>query len=60
MFKQPMKADTVENGDFRYPCYVPEKLDGWRCLIVDGVMYTSSGKSFKPNVQVRFKPLICY
>lgn len=30
-----------------YPCYVSEKLDGWRCLIVDGIMYTSGGKEFK-------------
>ena len=54
-----MKAESVdEASQFRYPCYVSEKLDGWRCLIVDGVMFTSGGKPFKPPVQKRFKPVI--
>jgi hypothetical protein len=26
--------------------------------ITDGVMFTSGGKEFKPNVQERFKPII--
>ena len=58
MFNSPMKAITVENGEYHYPCYVSEKYDGWRCLIAEGVMYTSSGTPFKPNVQARFKPII--
>ena len=53
-----MKAESTENGDFVYPGYASEKLDGWRCLTVDGIMYTSGGKHFKPNVQARFKPII--
>ena len=58
MFNTPMKAVTVENGEYEYPCYASEKYDGWRCLIADGVMYTSGGTPFKPNVQARFKPII--
>jgi len=54
-----MKAETIDDASqFRYPCYVSEKLDGWRCLITDGVMYTSGGKPFKPPVQARFKSII--
>ena len=55
---QPMKAITIEAGDYCHPCYASEKYDGWRCMIVDGVMYTSGGNAFKPNVQARFKPII--
>jgi DNA ligase-1 len=54
-----MKAESVDDASqFRYPCYVSEKLDGWRCLIVDGTMYTSGGKEFKPPVQERFKLIV--
>jgi hypothetical protein len=54
-----MKAESIDDAtQFRYPCYVSEKLDGWRALIVDGVIYTSGGKPFKPPVQERFKPII--
>jgi len=54
-----MKAESIdEASQFRYPCYVSEKLDGWRCLIVDGIAYTSGGKEFKPPVQERFKSII--
>jgi hypothetical protein len=47
MYKIPMKAETVENGTYQYPCYASEKLDGWRCLIVDGVMETKSDGAIK-------------
>jgi len=34
MFRSQMKAETVDDASqFRYPCYVSEKLDGWRCLV---------------------------
>jgi DNA ligase-1 len=50
-----MKAHSIDDASqFRYPCYISEKLDGWRSLIANGVMYTSGGKPFKPNVQERF------
>jgi hypothetical protein len=56
MYRTQMKAESIDDASqFRYPCYVSEKLDGWRCLIVVGVMYTSGGKEFKPPVQERFK-----
>jgi DNA ligase-1 len=54
-----MKAHSIDDASqFRYPCYISEKLDGWRCLIVNGMMYTSGGKPFKPNVQERFGSII--
>ena len=56
MFRSQMKAESIDSADqFRYPCYVSEKLDGWRCLVTDGIMYTSGGKEFKPPVQERFR-----
>ena len=59
MYRTQMKAESIdEASQFRYPCYVSEKLDGWRCLIVDGIAYTSGGKEFKPPVQERFKSII--
>ena len=59
MYRIQMKAESIdEASQFRYPCYVSEKLDGWRSLIIDGTMYTSGGKPFKPNVQERFKSII--
>ena len=54
-----MKAESIDDASqFRYPCYVSEKLDGWRCLISDGTMFTSGGKEFKPPVQERFKLIV--
>jgi len=54
-----MKAESIDDASqFRYPCYVSEKLDGWRALIADGVMFTSGGKPFKPPVQERFKLIV--
>jgi hypothetical protein len=54
-----MKAESIDDASqFRYPCYVSEKLDGWRCLITDGVMFTSGGKEFKPPVQERFRSIV--
>ena len=56
MFRSQMKAESIDSADqFCYPCYVSEKLDGWRCLIVENTMYTSGGKEFKPPVQERFR-----
>ena len=59
MYRTQMKAESIDGADqFKYPCYCSEKLDGWRCLIVDGIAYTSGGKEFKTNVQERFKSII--
>jgi ATP-dependent DNA ligase len=59
MYKTQMKAESIDDASqFRYPCYVSEKLDGWRCLICDGTMFTSGGKPFKPPVQERFKLIV--
>ena len=59
MYKTQMKAESIDDASqFRYPCYVSEKLDGWRCLIADGMMFTSGGKEFKPPVQERFKLIV--
>ncbi len=58
MFKSPMLAETVEKAaDYRYPAYVSEKLDGVRCVIIDGVLYSRTNHAFKPNVQERFAPI---
>jgi ATP-dependent DNA ligase len=54
-----MKAETIDDASqFRYPCFVSEKLDGWRCLIAGDTMFTSGGKPFKPPVQERFMSII--
>jgi hypothetical protein len=59
MYRTQMKAETIDDASqFRYPCFVSEKLDGWRCLVADGVMFTSGGKEFKPPVQERFKLIV--
>jgi ATP-dependent DNA ligase len=59
MYKTQMKAESIDDASqFRYPCYVSEKLDGWRCIICDGTMFTSGGKPFKPPVQERFKLIV--
>ena len=59
MYRSQMKAESIDDASlFRYPCYVSEKLDGWRCLICDGTMFTSGGKEFKPSVQERFKLIV--
>ena len=56
MYRTQMKAESIDDASqFRYPCYVSEKLDGWRCLIVENTMYTSGGKEFKPPVQEQFR-----
>lgn len=46
MIKKPMKAVVLENlDDLFYPCYCTPKLDGIRCLIINGVAVS---KKFKP------------
>ena len=54
MLKQPMLAhskvpdlDTIE-----YPCYIQPKLDGIRCLMVDGVAYSRKMKPI-PNLHIQ-------
>lgn len=46
MIKKPMLAGTLENiSDIKYPVLVTPKLDGIRCLIVNGKAVT---RNFKP------------
>ncbi len=43
---KPLLAETLENvKDLKYPCLVSPKLDGIRCLIIDGV---AMSRSLKP------------
>ena len=59
MYRSQMKAETIDDASqFRYPCYVSEKLDGWRCLVVDGVMFTSGGKPFSEHSKCRVLRLV--
>ena len=50
---KPMLAATLEDiADVKYPCYCTAKLDGMRCLVVDGVAVSRNFKPF-PNKHVR-------
>ncbi len=48
---RPMLATDYEEGRLRFPYYASPKLDGIRCLVVDGVARTRSMKRF-PNLYV--------
>lgn len=51
--KKPMLADTLKDEkDVQYPCWCTPKLDGMRCLVVDGVAVSRNFKPF-PNKHVR-------
>lgn len=53
--KEPMLAATLENPeDIRFPVLVSPKLDGIRCVIVDGKPLTRKMKDI-PNTWVRSK-----
>jgi DNA ligase-1 len=61
MIKQPMLANSeIPNlyEDVKYPCYIQPKLDGIRCLAINGVAYSRKMKPI-PNqyVQKVFKEL---
>ena len=61
MIKQPMLASSeIPNlyEDVKYPCYIQPKLDGIRCLAINGVAYSRKMKPI-PNqyVQKVFKEL---
>jgi DNA ligase-1 len=56
---KPMLAATLDNlEDVKLPCYVQPKLDGIRCLIVDGIAVSRNLKPI-PNkyIQERLKGL---
>lgn len=50
---RPMKAADVDYDKLKFPYMVTPKLDGHRCVIVDGVAMTSTMKPF-PNKHVQF------
>lgn len=55
MFRSPMLAHSLDEAShYSYPCYASEKLDGVRCVIVDGKLYSRTAHEMKPNVQARF------
>lgn len=61
MIKQPMlAASEIPNlgSDVKYPCYIQPKLDGIRCLAINGIAYSRKMKPI-PNqyVQKVFKEL---
>lgn len=35
--------------DLKYPCYMQPKLDGYRCIYKNGIMFSRTGKSFGNN-----------
>jgi DNA ligase-1 len=44
---KPMLACTVSIDEVNYPCYVSPKLDGIRCLAINGVAYSRSMKEIR-------------
>ena len=44
---KPLLACEVPLGDVKFPVYVSTKLDGIRCLIIDGVAYSRSLKPIR-------------
>lgn len=49
---KPMKGDDADLSRLVFPYMVTPKLDGHRCLIKDGVAYTSAMKQF-PNQHIQ-------
>ncbi len=41
--KSPMLAKNFEPEHLKFPCYASRKLDGWRAVVIDGVVYARSG-----------------
>jgi DNA ligase-1 len=57
MFK-PMKSSPVNLATLRYPVYASPKLDGIRCVVRDGKLWSNSNKLIpNVNVQAKFKHL---
>jgi DNA ligase-1 len=50
--KRPMKGEEVDESKLRFPLYVSPKLDGFRCLKLDGKALSSSFKVIR-NVYTR-------
>ena len=44
---KPLLACEVPLNDVKFPVYVSTKLDGIRCLIIDGVAYSRSLKPIR-------------
>lgn len=51
---KPMLAATIKDAvkDIAFPCYVSRKLDGIRCIVIDGVGYSRSLKRI-PNLELQ-------
>ena len=48
---KPLLAATIEDtSKLSYPCLVSKKLDGIRCMIIDGVVYSRSMKPIRSKV----------
>ena len=56
MIKKPMLAATIKDvsKDVVFPCYVSRKLDGIRCIVIDGVGYS---RSMKPIVNLELQEI---
>jgi DNA ligase-1 len=53
--KEPLLAVDADLSILKFPQYVSIKLDGWRCVIKDGIALTRSMKPFRnPWVQETF------
>lgn len=54
---RPMKGETAEEGDVRFPCYASKKIDGFRCIVAPGGIALSAALKPIPNkhVQAYFK-----
>ena len=48
---KPLLAATIEDtSKLSYPCLVSKKLDGIRCMIIDGVVYSRSMKPIRSKI----------
>lgn len=46
-FKQPMLAKDYDESSLEFPCWLSPKIDGYRCLTLNEIANTRSGKPFR-------------